>query len=123
MLKTDYPIKFDDMEIIFPITWQESHADVIAKNTTEDGHDHITYTRKDKLKVSAAWKCTDAWVRLFKRFADRDSFELSLYDVGENRYDVRSVRINDFACSLIKGSYKLEVTNGTWDVSFTIEEY
>lgn len=123
MLRTDFPIKFDDTEIIFPLTWNESFSDIVTKNVTEDGHDHVLFTRKGKLTISASWYCTDMWARTFKYFADKTEFVLSMYDVLTQAYKSYDVRIHEFQCELRKGSWELGATNGTWDVSFTIEEY
>lgn len=116
-------IKFDNTPILYPLTWQETPTTVKETFQTEAGTDEEIIIRRDKLSISCAFKCTDTWVRTFKSFYFKDEFELTQYDPFTNAEETRTVRMTDFSYSLVKDSYKLDVTNGIYDVSFTLEEF
>ena len=122
-MKESFPIKFNDTEIIFPLTWEEEHTDITSTQVTEDGKDHVCYIRKDKLLISASWKCTDQWVSTIRSFANNGSFNLNMYNTGTKQYETRRVRIHDFKCGLVKDTWNLLASTGIWEVSCKIEEF
>ena len=123
MLKTDYPIMFNQTAIIWPLSWTEKSNVVETEAQTEAGTDILILARYDKLEVSAQYKCTDTWVKTFKEFSLLDSFTLKIYDPVSEAYKTRTVRMRNFNASLIPHSWDLGVTEGIWKVSFTLKEF
>ena len=122
MLRDDYPIMFNQTEIIWALSWTEKSNVVETEAQTEAGTDILIVARKDKLEVSAQYKCTDTWVKTFKEFSLLDSFTLKSYDPVSDAYKTRTVRMRNFNTSLIRYSWDLGVTEGIWKVSFTLKE-
>lgn len=120
-------IKFDATEIPFPFTWDEAPSDIGEVFKSEAGTDEEIITRKDKMVISASFKTTSEWKGIFKSFYMKDSFVLSQYDALTGTTEEREVRIkqNSFKASLEKGSWKLDstITQGVWNISFTLEEF
>ena len=122
MLKTDFPIYFNQTEIIWALSWTEKSNVIETEAQSEAGTDILIITRKDKLEVSAQYKCTDTWVKTFKEFSLLDSFTLKSYDPVSEAYKERTVRMRNFSYSLIRYSWDLSATEGIWKVSFTLKE-
>lgn len=122
-MKQSFPIKFGDTAVPFPLTWEEQHNNITTVNMTEDGKDHVTFTRKDKLRVSASWKCSNEWASLFRSRSKDEYFTLYIYDHLADDYVLHVVRITEFSCNLIKHSWNIYYSYGLWEVNMTIEEY
>ena len=118
-------IKFDTTEIPFPLTWDESPKDIVEVFQSEAGTDEEIITRKDKMQISASFKSTSAWAGTFKSFYKKDSFTLTQYDVLSDTTEERTVRMKNFKAGLEKDSWKLDsnVTQGVWNISFSLEEF
>lgn len=116
-------IKFDDIEILYPLSWQEKSNTIKETFQTEAGTDEEIVVRRDKLAISCSFKCTDKWVKTFKKFSLKDEFNLTQYDPLTDTEETRTVRMNDFTYSLVDKSWSLDVTNGIWEVSFSLEEF
>ena len=118
-------IKFDTTEIPFPLTWNEEPQDVINTFTSEAGTDEEIITRKDKMKISASFKSTSAWASTFKSFYKKDSFTITQYDILTDTTEERTVRMKNFKASLEPKSWLLDsnVTQGVWNISFSLEEF
>lgn len=121
MLKT-YPTKFNDTQILWAKNWTESSEVVEEVNTSESGTDIIQVTRYDKLKVSASYKCSSTWAKTFKEYSKLDTITVSLYDQIDEAYKERTMRMRDFTLKYVEKSEKVEVSNGYWEVSFTLQE-
>ncbi|MBQ9389832.1 MAG: hypothetical protein IJU07_06630 [Synergistaceae bacterium] len=117
------PIKFDNEVIFEPETWDESSAVIETVNETEAGTDQIAVTRYDKLTVSCAFLCSSVWAKKFKQYSKQDEIAVSIFDVTEEQYKVRTMRIRDFKMSLIANSWKTPNTHGLWNVSFNLVEF
>lgn len=118
-----YPIKIDGTPIPWPTKWEED-SDVIENiNETEGGKDVVDTSRYDKLSVKVTIKCTDQWAKFFKQKSKQDSVTLRRYDVLEEGYEDRTMRIRNFKGKLTKGSQKVSVTNGVWEISFDMIEF
>lgn len=117
------PIKFDDEVIFEPESWEE-HTNVIENvNETEAGTEQIVVTRYDKLSVSCSFMCSSVWAKKFKQYSMKDEIAVSLYDVVDEAYKVRTMRIRDFKMSVVNNSWKTPNTKGLWEVSFSLIEF
>lgn len=116
-------IMFDDEVIFEPQSWDEE-SDVIENvNETEAGTEQIAVTRYDKLSVSCSFQCSSIWAKKFKQYSMKDEIAVSLYDVVDEAYKVRAMRIRDFKMSLVSHSWNTPNTNGLWEVSFSLIEF
>lgn len=118
----DYPYCFDDIELNFPLTWQETVKTVEDVQQTEAGADIIIVTRYDKLTVNVTARVTSTNLAIFNTYSKKKSFNLYRYDVNTGLYDTRRVRMRNYVRSLKRHSEDLTITMGVWDVSFTLEE-
>lgn len=118
----DYPYCFDNIELNFPLTWQETVKTVESVQTTEAGSDVIIVTRYDKLTVNVTARVTSTNLAIFDTYSKKKSFNLYRYDVNTGLYDTRHVRMRNYTRSLKRHTEGLAVTMGVWDVSFALEE-
>lgn len=118
----DYPYKFDNTAIDFPLTWQETINVIEDVQQTEAGTDVIILTRADKLSVSVTARVSSAKLAFFDTYSKKKSFVLSRYDVYTGLYDFRTVRMRNYTRSLLRHSEDLEASYGVWDISYTLEE-
>lgn len=118
-------IIFNTSEIPFPLTWNETAKTIKKTFTTEAGTDEDLVIRRDKRIISASFKSTDYWVRVFASFYRLNSFTLKQYDPYLNTTEERTVRMSDLKYNLVNKSWDLDptVTQGLWNVSFTLEEF
>lgn len=114
---------FNATPIIWPITWVENPEKMKNTFTTEAGTEIDLVIRASRLSISASYKCTDEWVKIFMQFRDMNSFTLKTYNVLTKTYKENTVRMTDFNYSLVPKSHDLAVTNGVWEVSFNLEEF
>lgn len=122
MLK-DYPIYFDDTEVMEWSDWEEQSEVVENTYQTEAGTDQLQVVRYDKLKVSTSYRCHSEWLQKFAAFAKQDSIAVKMYDAELMNYTTRTMRIRNFKKSPIEFSGKVADTNGVWNVSFVLEEF
>lgn len=122
MLK-DYPVLFNEEEIIRPSSWSESYGVIESVNETEAGTDQVVVVRYDKLSVSASFKCSSTWAGKFKRYSVQGRVHVSMYDLAREDYRQRIMRIRNFKASPVEGSHLTSGTNGLWEVSFDLEEF
>jgi hypothetical protein len=123
MLREDYPIYFNQTQILIPATWKESWNVVEAVSQSESGKDIVHKVRGRRLSVNCAFKCSDVWFRKFAQFSELDSFTLKRYDPIVPGYQEHLVRIRNFQAQPNRKSWDLSVTNGVWAVGFVIEEF
>lgn len=122
MLK-DFPIYFDDKEIMQWSKWEESHEVVENTYATEAGTDQVDVVRYDKLSVSCQFRCHSEWLANFSDFAKKNIIQVKLYDSALQDYTTRKMRMRDFKTVPIEHSEKMKDTNGVWDVSFVLKEF
>ena len=120
---SEYPIYFDETKLFTPESWEESYAVVESTNQTEAGTDQVIVTRYDKLSVSASFQCSSRWAATFATFRDKDSIAVKLYDLKEQGYKTRTMRMRNFKPGPEKNSEKTRGTNGLYTVSFDLEEF
>ena len=122
MLK-DFPVYFNSVEIMQWTKWDENRDVIENTYQTEAGTDQLDVVRYGKLTVNCQYRCHDEWVRIFAEFSQRDSIEVSSYDVHLAQNTVKIMRMRDFKVSPIEFSENVKDTNGVWDVSFRLEEF
>lgn len=119
---TTHPYLFNSTEILYPITWDESFAEIENVQQSEAGTDIVSVRRSDKLSVSASFKVNTTWLTTLKSFKSLDSFTLSRYDGTTEGYDTRTVRMRNFSQKRIRWS-ETAVDGSLWEVSFNLEEF
>lgn len=123
-LVSNFPIKFDDTIIPFyPTTYDRNDAKIEVVNQTEDGHDDVEIKRTEKTSLSLTFVVTDDWAGTFRTYKNKPSFTAQIYNTLTQDYDSKTVRIEDYAESLIRHSEKLGAVKGIYSVSFTLEEF
>ena len=118
----DYPILFNDTEIMQWSKWEESYETIENVYETEAGTDQINVIRYGRLQVDAQFRCHSDWLSRFRAFANMDTLELHQYDTETKAYKTFTVRIREFKAQPVEFSEKVPDTNGVWDVSFVIKE-
>ena len=73
----DYPYKFDNTAIDFPLSWVETVTTVEDVQRNEAGTDIIIVSRYDKLSVSATARVTSAKLETYDTFSKKKSFTLT----------------------------------------------
>lgn len=121
---SSYPICFNTTELeFFPATWEESLEVVENVFSTEAGTDVVDIVRTGKLTVNVGCRQTAAWAKTFKQFSALSSFTLKIYDPLTEAYAEHTVRMRDFRSALVKGTDRMSVSEGLWDISFTLKEF
>ena len=124
MLKRDYPIYFGTEEITIPhLTWSVGYANNVVINPTEAGTDDVEYIRFGKVTIRAQFRCMDEWTSFFARYNNLPGFEVKYYDVESKEYVTKIMRMDGLSISERRRSDTLEVTNGTYDISFNLVEF
>ena len=119
----DYPVLFDETEIIRPEKWAIKNDAIKQEYQTEAGTDTIDWIRRRKLIISAKFVCDSDWAETFSSFLDIGSFTLTLYNPMTGEYDTHAVRMEDFSADLHDKSFDIDDTAGIYDVSFKLKEY
>ena len=117
---SDYPIYFDDTKLFTPEKWEESYEVIETTNQTEAGTDQVNVTRYDKLSVSASFNCSSRWAAKLAAFRDQDSINVKIYDLKDQEYKTRTMRMRNFKTGPEKNSEKAKGTNGLYMVSFEL---
>lgn len=120
---SEYPIYFDDIKLFTPEKWEESYEVIETTNQTEAGTDQVIVTRHDKLSVSASFNCSSIWAAKFATFRDQDSISVKIYDLKDQEYKTRIMRMRSFKTGPEKNSEKVKGTNGLYVVSFELAEF
>lgn len=119
----DFPPIFDGEEMpIAQSGWTETSNVVESVQTSESGKDLIDVTRYDKLSISVSTVCLSDLAKKYKEYSLKDSIQVQIYDIIEEKYVTREMRIRDFSASRRKDTDGLAVSNGIWEVSFNLEE-
>lgn len=121
--------KFNNTEILYPLSWDESYEVIENSAQSEAGTDLLSVVRYGKMSVSCSFRVSSTWLATFKSFRDLDSFTLSI-NVGWTEgaeptavYETHTVRMRGFTQSRIPKSEDIGVSIALWDISFTLEEF
>lgn len=111
-------------DILFPVSMSRLSDNVEQDFQTEDGHTQAIVTRQDKQSISMSFSCSSAWVKKFKQFYLMDYFFFTEYNPITEANEVRNVRMRNFTEEFVKNSHVVDstVSQGLWNVSFTLEE-
>ena len=124
MLREDYPIYFDETEIaIKHLQWNRSFVNISNSFQTEDGHDNVEVIRRGKTTISAQFRCMDEWVSILSAFNAQPSINVKFYDVVSQDYVTLVMHMENLSVQEIRRSDRLSVTNGTYNVSFSLQEF
>lgn len=115
--------KFDDTSIPFTKKITSSFTNDQTKNKTEGGHSIIQVFRKDILSMTINTRCLSSWAKVYHQFSKKDSFVLTFFDTATETQVTRTVHMENYSESLVEKSHYLNVTDGVYDVSFTLEEF
>ena len=120
---SDYPIKFNGESIPEPVSWSENSEVIEAVNETEAGTDQIIVTRFDKLTISCSFQCSHRWAKKFKEYSKLNEVTVNFYDVINEQYRTRAMRIRNYQMNLVNNSWRTDRTNGLWEISFDLIEF
>ena len=124
MLKRDYPIYFDLVEIAIDRNqWDASYSNLIVINTTEAGTDDVEVLRSGKVTISAQFNCTSLWAGFFVEYNTHPIISVKYYDTNENGYVTRSMRMEDLSVDEVQYSDTVEGTEGLYIVGFNLVEF
>lgn len=116
-------ITLGGVQLITPITWNESYSVVEATSASEAGTDLVSVTRSNKLTVTASFQVTSRWLHKLYELSQMASLVLTKYDPLSNTTSNRTVRMRDFSADLQQHSERVPDTTGVWSVSFTLIEF
>lgn len=118
-------IKFNNEDMPFTASMDFGKGEIYYKNQTEGGHKIVQTVRKDVLSLKIGTTCLYSQLKKYAYYANLDSFTLSALDPLTDTVITRTVKMYNFAYSLLKDSQILADTtqNGVWKVSFTLEEF
>lgn len=120
----DYPIYFDDVRIPMPQSgWSESSNVVENTEMSEGGTDMLDIIRMDKLSISVSTSCFSDVAKIYEEFSKKPNITVKFYDIMNETYQERLMRMRSFSKTYRKDTDKIEATNGIWDISFTLEEF
>ena len=117
-------MKFNQTTILFPTRMDRNSNDIEQEFITESGKTQVISSRKDKQSVAMTFTCSSGWMHTFKEFYMLDYFTLTEYDSITNADQTRTVRMKNYTESFIPKSNTVDssVSQGLWNVSFTLEE-
>lgn len=117
-------IQLNGTTIPNPVQWKETRQTISSVNQTEGGKDVVDYTRRDKIKVAAKFKCTSDWASFFFNCKDAD-VSVTRYEMAADDYVTKTMRMDNFVANMVKKSYKIDdtVSHGLWEITFDLIEY
>lgn len=120
----DYPIYFDDIKIPMPQSgWSETSNVVENTEMSEGGTDMLDIIRMDKLSIAVSTSCFSDVAKIYEEFSKKPNITVKFYDIMNETYQERLMRMRSFSKAYRKDTDKIEATNGIWDISFTLEEF
>ena len=124
-LQKNYPITLNNVEYQYFKTWGITKNDYVTTHETEAGTQEDVVTRKGRRSISVSVTCLQPLLAGLLALADLDEFEAQIYDPATDDYDTIDVRIGagSMSYSLKEKSADLDLVNGVWQVSFTLEEF
>lgn len=124
----EYPIKFGYKELFKPEKWEIKIDKISNSAVSEDGHDLLNIVRTNKMTVSAEFACTSDWKAFFERvYNTLETFELWQYEPNDQipehgGYNSRTVRMENYSCSVEKLSEYTDQSTGLYNISFDLIE-
>lgn len=120
----NYPIKLNNVTLLFPTSWDERYSQVESVNVSEAGTDIVQVTRLLKLTLSLGYNVTGTLLPTFEYFRNRpdETITVSVFDADADNYVTKTMRMRNFKKSLKRKSQELGDVNGIWSVSFDLIE-
>ena len=115
-------ITLGGVQLITPITWNESYSVIESTSTSEAGTDLVSVTRQNKLTVSASFQVSSRWLHKLYELSQMASLTLTKYDPLADATTNRTVRMRDFSAEYQQYSESVSAT-GLWAVSFSLIEF
>jgi len=124
VLLKNYPIKFGNTALDFFPQLSRQISKVVNKQQSEGGKDLVQTIRVKKFSFPLSCSVADdTWCGFFEQYYEMDSFVLSVYSTRTHAYETHTVRMEGLSIVQQKGSEDLTSVTGTWNVSFTLEEF
>lgn len=124
MLK-DYPLVLENIELLIPNPYKEAWNAVEDTKQSAAGTDIYTSIRDRKLSISLSYKVTSTWLKKLAQLhmlSRTQSLTLKRYDPIIEGYSEHQVKMKSFSYQSVRKAYDLSITNGIYNVSFTLEE-
>ena len=121
MLK-DKTFRLNGTNILTPLKWTESFENVETVKETEAGTTQVMIIRHNRRTVEAQFRVTSNWLHIFAALNTTDSVHAEYYDIITGQGVDTYMRISNFKSEFIYHSEKSTVTDGVYNVSFTLEE-
>lgn len=106
----------------YPNKWEESMNAIATSGLSESGQEFYIVTRKEKYAADCEFVVDERYARCFKLLAFAGILGLTFFDIHLGTEGVRSVKMKDFALSLVPKSGRLNSVTGLWNVAFKLEE-
>lgn len=116
---------FDSTPVPFTKKQTIAYTNKQSVNETEGGHSIIQTIRKGVFKMSVSTRCLSSVAKTYREFSGKDSFVLTYFDTATEATTTKTVHMENYSESLVAKSqdFDASVTNGIYDVSFTLEEF
>lgn len=124
MLKTDYPVIFDETTLnVKWRRWARMLDNIANTNQTEGGYDSVEYVRFGKSTINAQLRCTSDMASTLAGFSNAGAISVKFYDLGTKAYVTLSMHMENFTATLVRESEISRTSNGVYDVSFSLVEF
>lgn len=124
MLK-EYPLVLNNIDLLIPNPYKETWNPVEDIRQSAAGTDIYTTVRDRKLSISVSYKVTSTWLKTLAELnmlSRTESLTLKRYDPIIEGYSTHQVKMRGFTYQTVRKAYDLAVTNGIYNVAFTLEE-
>lgn len=120
-----FPILIESTSIPFPDSWEETAQKITTEFETENGHRKLVVVRSARMSFRGTFTVTNRWLKKFRTWRNMDAVGLSVYDAKTDAYKTYTVsfREDSFRYTLIKGSERMTLTDGLYNLSFELEEF
>lgn len=115
--------KLNDYTLPWANSWEESSEVIENTMVSEAGTDLTNVVRYDKLTITASYRCMSDVAQKLKELSKANTLILTRYDIEQEVVEERTMRMREFTANLIKDSHKVGISNGLWEVSFTLIEF
>lgn len=122
MLST-HPTMINSVSIPFMSNWQTSYETNRKTYTRQSGTETDIILRQRQLTIQASTKCLWDEVSQFLAYQNQPTLTVSLWNPSTNAYIDHTMRMENFAYSLVKDSEELSAVDGIYNMSFTLREF
>ncbi len=118
----EYPLCINNEEILITATMKEDWKKIENVTQSEAGTDMVSVVRNKKLTLTLTFKVMSGWLKKFASYRDEPSVTVKRYDAVEEGYTTHTMRFTSFNAEPLRKSWDLQITNGVWKLSITLEE-